>query len=160
MTVCGELFSDASGVTPLFWGRNECVRPMKIMITLRKEKTVMPFGPKVPCKHPGCPELVEPGKKYCDKHRSLHPEETRSASGRGYGRAWQKASKQFLAANLLCVRCMAEGRYRKATVVDHIIPHRGDEKLFWDRENWQPLCKRCHDKKTWTEDKNPEYRYK
>jgi 5-methylcytosine-specific restriction protein A len=24
-------------------------------------------------------------------------------------------------------------RYVKATVVDHIVPHRGDPKLFWDR---------------------------
>ena len=35
-----------------------------------------------------------------------------------------------------------------ATVVDHVIPHRGDRKLFWDEQNWQPLCKECHDKKT------------
>ena len=40
----------------------------------------------------------------------------------------------------------------RATVVDHIIPHKGDQKLFWDTRNWQPLCKPCHDKKTATED--------
>ena len=119
----------------------------------------MPKKPNVPCKHPGCPELVAPGTRYCDKHKALHPEEVRSAGSRGYGRAWQKASRQFLAANPLCISCMKEGRYRKATVVDHIIPHRGDEALFWDRSNWQPLCKKCHDKKTWNEDKNPEYGY-
>lgn len=39
-----------------------------------------------------------------------------------------------------------------ATVVDHIIPHKGDQYLFWDRSNWQPLCKLCHDRKTATED--------
>jgi len=33
-------------------------------------------------------------------------------------------------------------------VVDHIQPHRGDQLLFWDRTNWQTLCKRCHDQKT------------
>jgi 5-methylcytosine-specific restriction protein A len=33
-------------------------------------------------------------------------------------------------------------------VVDHIIPHRGDQYLFWDQENWQALCKDCHDRKT------------
>ena len=33
-------------------------------------------------------------------------------------------------------------------VIDHIIPHRGDPILFWDRSNWQPLCKDCHDHKT------------
>ncbi len=33
-----------------------------------------------------------------------------------------------------------------ATVVDHIKPHRGDPKLFWDQENWQALCARHHDR--------------
>lgn len=119
----------------------------------------MPARPKVPCRHPGCPELIPYGTKYCEKHKPMHPEEVRSAGSRGYGRAWQKASKAFLSAHPLCARCMAEGRYRKATVVDHIVPHRGDELLFWDRGNWQALCKKCHDNKTWTEDKTPEYRY-
>ena len=35
-------------------------------------------------------------------------------------------------------------------LLDHIIPHRGDQKLFWDEQNWQPLCKDCHDRKTGT----------
>jgi 5-methylcytosine-specific restriction protein A len=39
-----------------------------------------------------------------------------------------------------------------ATVVDHIIPHNGDMVRFWDQDNWQPLCKQCHDIKTATED--------
>jgi 5-methylcytosine-specific restriction endonuclease McrA len=30
-------------------------------------------------------------------------------------------------------------------VVDHIQPHKGDETLFWDENNWQPLCRQCHD---------------
>jgi 5-methylcytosine-specific restriction protein A len=30
-------------------------------------------------------------------------------------------------------------------VCDHIIPHRGDERLFWDETNLQTLCKACHD---------------
>ena len=33
-------------------------------------------------------------------------------------------------------------------LLDHIIPHRGDQKLFWDEGNWQALCKACHDRKT------------
>lgn len=40
-----------------------------------------------------------------------------------------------------------------ATVVDHIKPHRGDKKLFWDRGNWQPLCEHHHNVKTMTEDR-------
>jgi 5-methylcytosine-specific restriction protein A len=39
-----------------------------------------------------------------------------------------------------------------ATVVDHIVPHKGDKVKFWDSSNWQSLCKRCHDAKTATED--------
>lgn len=29
----------------------------------------MPMKPKVPCRHPSCAELVEPGQKYCVKHK-------------------------------------------------------------------------------------------
>ena len=47
----------------------------------------------------------------------------------------------------------------KAAVGDHITPHRGDQKLFWDRSNWRSLCKQCHDKKTRAEDNNPTYTY-
>ena len=120
---------------------------------------LMPVRPKHPCAHPGCPNLVLSGVKYCDVHISQHPEETRSAAGRGYGRAWQKESRRFLLEHSLCVRCASEGRYVKATVVDHIVPHRGDTDLFWDRSNWQALCKKCHDKKSLTEDVTPVYRY-
>jgi 5-methylcytosine-specific restriction protein A len=35
-----------------------------------------------------------------------------------------------------------------ATVVDHVVPHRGDQRLFWDTANWAPSCKPCHDAKT------------
>ena len=119
----------------------------------------MPYKPNVPCKHPGCSALVPSGQKYCDKHRSLHPEENRSASDRGYGRAWQKARKAYLQKHPLCVECLKEGRYVKATDVDHIKPHRGDPLLFWDRDNWQPLCHRHHSMKTRREDHSPEYSY-
>lgn len=37
-------------------------------------------------------------------------------------------------------------------MVDHITPHKGDRGLFWDRNNWQALCKTCHDTKTAAED--------
>lgn len=112
----------------------------------------MPYRPKTPCHHPGCPELVEAGRLYCEKHLPLHPEATRPAAKRGYNRRWQKARKSYLEAHPLCVQCAKQGKYVRATVVDHIIPHRGDQKLFWDQNNWQSLCKSCHDKKTLTED--------
>lgn len=62
-----------------------------------------------------------------------------------YGHAWQKARAAFLTQHPLCAMCMSFGRLEPATVVDHIKPHRGDPGLFWARDNWQALCKRCHD---------------
>lgn len=67
-----------------------------------------------------------------------------SSTQRGYGYRWQKARAAYLAENPLCVYCRRIGRVEAATVVDHIKPHRGDEQLFWDEGNWQPLCASCH----------------
>lgn len=119
----------------------------------------MPYKPKKPCRHPGCAGLVENGKRFCDKHRPLHTEVVRSASKRGYGSRWQSASKEYLREHPLCVECLKQDRYIQATVVDHIVPHRGNMNLFWDRSNWQSLCKSCHDKKTGREDSKPTYGY-
>ncbi len=62
-------------------------------------------------------------------------------------------------ANPFCVKCFDQGKMVEATVVDHIVPHRGEHELFWDQSNWQPLCKTCHDKKTMREDRYKEYKY-
>lgn len=67
----------------------------------------------------------------------------RTANDRGYDYRWQKARLTFLRDNPFCVHCSP--RFVAATVVDHITPHRGNEQLFWDRSNWQALCKPCHD---------------
>jgi len=114
----------------------------------------MPKKPLRPCNKIGCHSLTE--EKYCDKHRIEVPkqyeQERGTAAQRGYDSAWRKARKAYLAKHPLCVHCEAEGRPTLATVVDHIIPHRGDKGLFWDSSNWQPLCKYHHDRKTATED--------
>ena len=124
-----------------------------------KEVFPMPRFPDHPCAHPGCPALVRRGKKYCDAHAKQHPEEIRSAAKRGYGNEWRKARKKYLEAHPLCEECLKLDRYVKATDVDHIIPHRGDPILFWDRNNWQALCHRCHSRKTGREDHYQEYKY-
>ena len=41
--------------------------------------------------------------------------------------------------------CMQSGRWTRATVVDHIKEHKGDESLFFDLSNTQSLCIQCHD---------------
>lgn len=82
-----------------------------------------------------------------------------SASKRGYNSRWQKARVRYLHSHPLCVECKKAGKLTKATVVDHVIPHRGDQQLFWDESNWQPLCKHHHDVKTMTEDRLPQYKF-
>ena len=55
--------------------------------------------------------------------------------------------------NRFCKDCWREeGRLVIATDVDHVIPHRGDERLMWDEKNWQGLCARHHGIKTARED--------
>lgn len=117
----------------------------------------MPKKPRKPCKHSGCPKLTE--EKYCDEHKVLHTSDRANSTKRGYDSRWRTARNKFLKANPLCVKCKEEGKLTKATVVDHIKPHRGDKNLFWDESNWQPLCKSCHDTKTMTEDRYEEYKY-
>lgn len=104
----------------------------------------MPMKPKRPCRHPGCPALSD--GVYCEAHRGLYARE--NASSRGYDGRWKSARRAYLRRNALCAECRRAGKLTPATVVDHIMPHRGDMQLFWDKKNWQPLCKDCHDRKT------------
>lgn len=117
----------------------------------------MPRKPMKPCSQPGCPNLTE--VKYCEQHHTNYGQVRANAASRGYDSKWRKARNRFLKLHPLCVRCQAQGSLVKATVVDHIKPHRGDQYLFWDESNWQSLCKRCHDKKTMTKDRYQEYRF-
>lgn len=67
-----------------------------------------------------------------------------SAHDRGYTSRWAKARLGYLAKHPLCVAHLANGRTAAATVVDHIVPHDGDMRLFWDVSNWQPLSEWAH----------------
>lgn len=119
----------------------------------------MPSLAPKPCRHTACRALVRDGGGYCLAHKrevKKQVEERReSSTKRGYGYKWQQAREVFLREHPLCEcpECKAgELRVKASTVVDHIIPHKGDMKLFWDRKNWQAMSKPCHDKKTAKED--------
>ena len=111
--------------------------------------------PLRPCAHPGCRELVPEG--YCPKHRPVKAPRRTSAEYHGWYSlpVW---TDDLRPAQLLrepfCRVCAAryprgDPRHRtRATVVDHIMPHRGNWALFTDRGNLQSLCKACHDRKT------------
>ena len=53
---------------------------------------------------------------------------------------WIKGRLKWLKYNPFCQFCGEPGN-----VVDHITPHKGDLDLFYDMDNWQTLCKICHD---------------
>ncbi|RPH38338.1 HNH endonuclease [bacterium] len=114
----------------------------------------MPLAPRRPCTWPGCNELTYYSR--CPQHQKQERKEIDKRRGtaaqRGYDSKWKVARDWYLANHPLCVKCKAIGAVRVATVVDHIVPHKGDMELFWDRDNWQALCKACHDSKTAKED--------
>lgn len=111
----------------------------------------MPNRPKHECPQPGCHVLVS-GKGRCDKHRTDANQARGTAASRGYGSRWRKARRAFLSENPLCKTCEARDVVTEATVVDHVVPHKGDDTLFWDPKNWQSQCEPCHNTKTATED--------
>lgn len=110
--------------------------------------------PKRPCGHAGCRVITD--TRYCPQHEQQYRKEKDkyrgSANERGYTKQWSRTSKRFLMENPLCVQCESERFVRAAQVTDHIIPHKGNMELFWNQDNWQPLCKRHHDIKTVRED--------
>ena len=103
-----------------------------------------------PCSHPGCSALAN--GRFCEDHKGSEDRRRGSASQRGYDNRWQKYRKSFLEQHPLCIMCEREGDITVATVVDHIIPHKGDQGLFWDWNNHQPLCEFHHNQKTGSED--------
>lgn len=120
--------------------------------------------PLRPCKVAGCAALV-PGGGYCQAHRKQAPAARRAAGvgDRRVSAGWHKLYnskywKELRATQLLlqpyCQECAKLGVRRRATDVDHIIPHRGNIELFNDIDNLQSLCHSCHSIKTMQEKKD------
>jgi 5-methylcytosine-specific restriction enzyme A len=114
--------------------------------------------PKQPCANRSdrCPYLCAYGTRYCDAcvTKGIGKDTRPSSTARGYGAKWQKARSAYLAAHPIAVDYFGDhnGVKHPAECVDHIVPHRGDMKLFWDSSNWQGLTERDHDRKTALED--------
>lgn len=65
-----------------------------------------------------------------------------------YDHTWTKYRALFLSLNPTCYACG-----EKATVVDHLVAHKGDKELFVKVDNHIPLCKHHHDTITATFDR-------
>ncbi|WP_435988546.1 HNH endonuclease signature motif containing protein [Sulfitobacter sp. SH24] len=113
------------------------------------------------CTAAGCNDLAIEGQANCEDHAA------RAAAGTAARRAraqqsdhaqahrqlyklkgWIAGRLRYLRLNPLCVDCAELGAVEPATEVDHIEPHKGDRARFFDRSNWQALCKSCHSRKT------------
>ena len=57
---------------------------------------------------------------------------------------WRKVAKMFLDQNPLCIPCLRSGKETPATIVHHKVEHKGDETLFWSRDNLESVCASCH----------------
>ncbi len=104
----------------------------------------MPTRPRLPCRSPTCPKLQP-----CSDHPLPVPfARARRSSSLYQTPRWRQARRAFLAINPTCHECTRQGAITPATFVDHRRPHGGNDAMFWDQSNWQPLCRRCSNMKT------------
>ncbi len=109
----------------------------------------MPKAPARLCSRPGCAGIIRNavcGK--CGPFRRRESDRKRPPwKDRLYGWRWKRKARQHLREHPLCATCEAQGKAVAATVVDHVIPHKGNEAAFWGGE-LQSLCTRHHNEKT------------
>ena len=98
------------------------------------------------CTYPGCSSLVKSGR--CSKHSSARIYRDANAVRLYNSYEWKVLRKEQLEKEPMCMDCMLNNIIKVATDVDHIQPHRGDPKLFFDKNNLQSLCKKHHSMKT------------
>ena len=112
----------------------------------------------MPCKAPMCNQYASK-RGYCNSHQ---PQRSfRLDWSDNYNKAaWIKMRRWALNRNPLCMRCSYYNITREAIDVDHIVPHKGDSKLFNDYDNIQTLCHSCHSWKTSQEKKLQYYSWR
>lgn len=112
----------------------------------------MPNRALTTCSEPRCNVRVRSGK--CAKHRSEAEADLRRRQPWRYvytDPRWEPLKRRVLAEQPRCdcpPECCPGGCGRPSRVVDHRIPHRGDERLAFDRANLHGMARVCHDRKT------------
>lgn len=101
----------------------------------------MPMLPSRPCRHPGCPALVETPARYCQAHVGEEDAQDRDRRGgsaeRGYTYQWRKIRLIKLRQNPIC----------ETTNCGHAaneVHHQDGNPRNNTPENLKALCKPCH----------------
>lgn len=119
----------------------------------------MPRRAKSPCRHQGCPDLLDhPG--FCEKHRREAFRIQKKIVSKDYKErnrfyqrtAWKNVRTLQLQLEPLCRKCRAAGKLIAASIVDHITAI-ADGGAELDLDNLQSLCASCHNTKTRSESK-------
>lgn len=107
-----------------------------------------------PCKRVGCVALTR--DVYCDEHKPSDKRREGVTWRYLYNtRKWKEMRALHLLMSPFCVDCVRDGKRTRATDVDHIRDHKGNKRLFYDKNNLQSLCHSCHSKKTMRENPHP-----
>lgn len=105
----------------------------------------VPFKPKRPCSHPGCPKLTD--GRFCEEHakheaRRYEKYDRDPVVKKRYGRTWKRIRDLYIAAHPLCEQCQKQSKTTPATEIHHIKPiSRGGSNDF---SNLMALCTPCH----------------
>jgi 5-methylcytosine-specific restriction protein A len=108
----------------------------------------MPTGPLRECHFPLCGGYARTNG-YCLAHQQMHQQRAQAAPAPGVtlsrsSARFRKARRYYLLHHPVCAIC----RQAFANILDHVVPHRGIPRLYWDQSNWQGLCVHCHAVKT------------
>ena len=110
------------------------------------EAVTVPWKPKKPCCHPGCPALTH--ERFCDEHQRKQQKRYDAARGtaveRGYGTQWRKLRALILRRDPFCM--WPGGCGAPSTDVDHVVARRkgGTDHA----SNLRGLCHMHHSMKT------------
>lgn len=113
------------------------------------------------CNHPSCNNLVEKKNTYCEEHIQHQIEDDRKKKERELkfrkGRwsnspndklyntpRWRELSKKIREEQPFCSFCSSTENLQ----VHHIVKPNGNPTMFFDRDNLQVICRKCHYRET------------
>jgi 5-methylcytosine-specific restriction endonuclease McrA len=99
------------------------------------------------CNFPGCNQLIDQSERYCPQHKKEEPKPFSSAVR--YNESlykttqWKQLRAEVLREQQCCFKCgISKGEAKLE--VHHLIPPRGNEELFFDKDNLVSVCSVCH----------------